>query len=316
MEALHHFSAVTGLSANSDKSSIYMAGVDDETKTKLLESTCFRAGSFPMKYLGLPLSPKKWTKLDCHQLSMKVTEKIRSVASRHLSYAGKLQVVNSILFSLHNFWGAVFILPQIVLKDVDEKCQDYLWGSSENAKKVSLVAWEKVCKPKKHGGLNIRSCRKWNMASVGKLVWLLVTDNEALWVKWVHGIYMKSDVDFWSHTPPSDCSWYWKNLNKIKLGMQQWFSQRRYMLTKDGNYSVTMSYLTLLANTDEMEDHTHLFVDCAWSKAVWRDIEQWLGVQVPQVEANMMLQFIHKKRWCRMKKEIIAAAHGARIYFI
>ncbi|XP_060180066.1 uncharacterized protein LOC132609887 [Lycium barbarum] len=48
-----------GLTANSEKSSIYMAGMDDEMKEKLLTLTGFSLGSFSMKYLGLPLSPKK-----------------------------------------------------------------------------------------------------------------------------------------------------------------------------------------------------------------------------------------------------------------
>lgn len=88
--------------------------------------------------------------MDCHQLCVKITEKLRSLSNMNLSYARRLHVIVSILFSLHNFWGAVFILPQNVLKEVDKKYRDFLWGSyTKKKKKVPLVAWEKVCRPKK-----------------------------------------------------------------------------------------------------------------------------------------------------------------------
>lgn len=80
-------------------------------------------------------------------------------------------MINAVLFSIHSFWGAIFVLPQSIMNEVDKKCRKYVWGGSEEKKKLSLVAWEKVCLPKKFGGLNIKSCREWNKSSVGKLLW-------------------------------------------------------------------------------------------------------------------------------------------------
>lgn len=96
-----------------------------------------------------------------------------------------------VMFSIHNFWGSVFILPQSVLQEVDKKCREYLWGSSEDKRKTTLVAWDKVCVPKKFGGLNIKGSKLWNVTSVGKLLWQLIVKKDVLWFKWVHGVYMK-----------------------------------------------------------------------------------------------------------------------------
>ncbi|XP_060216466.1 uncharacterized protein LOC132643947 [Lycium barbarum] len=52
MEALQHISVVTWLTAKSDKFSIYMAGVDDEIRIKLLEIIGFSIGTFPMNFWG------------------------------------------------------------------------------------------------------------------------------------------------------------------------------------------------------------------------------------------------------------------------
>lgn len=50
--------------------------------------------------------------------------------------------------------------------------------------------------PKKFGGLNIKSCRNLNVASVGKLVWKLAMRKELLRVKWVDVLYVKGGQDF------------------------------------------------------------------------------------------------------------------------
>ncbi|WMV06756.1 hypothetical protein MTR67_000141 [Solanum verrucosum] len=174
VEALNHFSKVTGLVANTDKSSIFIARVSDVVKERLLEMTSYVEGEFPIRYLGLQLSPKKWSKIECNKLCQKIIERIISVSNRHLSYAGKLQVITSILFSIHNFWGAVFILPQSVVKEINGKCREYLWDGTEGKKKTSLVAWDNICRPKQQGGSSIKSCKHWNVASVGKHIWLLM----------------------------------------------------------------------------------------------------------------------------------------------
>nr|XP_009620294.1 uncharacterized protein LOC104112156 [Nicotiana tomentosiformis] len=216
MEALHHFSEAYGLVANIDKSHIFIAGVDKETKARIVQMIGFILGNFPIRYLGLPLSPQKWNKMECHQLIVKITEKIRATSARHLSYAGKLQVINSVLFSVHNFWGAVFVLPQSVLNEVDRKCMEFLWGSSEEKKKLSLVAWEKICKPKKQGGLNAKGCKNWIKAS-------------------------------------ADSSWYWKRLRKLKLCMVNWYRDGRYSLNANGKYSIMQGYLKLIGDTPKIE---------------------------------------------------------------
>ncbi|WMV08826.1 hypothetical protein MTR67_002211 [Solanum verrucosum] len=90
MEVLNHLTDATGLVAINDKSRFYCAGVNDETKKKFLRLTKFLAGTLPITYLGLPLSSKKWSKVDCHVLVEKITNKVTMCYSKSLSYAGRL----------------------------------------------------------------------------------------------------------------------------------------------------------------------------------------------------------------------------------
>lgn len=59
MEKFNHFSAVSGLAANLDKSGAYIGGVPTAVKLALCQEFNMGLGSFPFRYLGVPLSPKK-----------------------------------------------------------------------------------------------------------------------------------------------------------------------------------------------------------------------------------------------------------------
>ncbi|KAH0652846.1 hypothetical protein KY289_030524 [Solanum tuberosum] len=111
MEALVHFSATTGLVANMDKSSLFLTGMTEQVKKQLTDISGFTQGSFPIRYLGLPLTSKRWGKLECHQLVDKITSRIKHTNAKQLSYARRLQVILAVLFSIHSFWGSVLILP-------------------------------------------------------------------------------------------------------------------------------------------------------------------------------------------------------------
>lgn len=181
----------------------------------------------------------------CHQIVEKITE-VNNAYARKLSCAGRLRIVNGVFFSIFNFQGGVFILPQSVLKAVDRKCKDFLWGSSTDQRKAHLVAWDKVCLPMKFGGQNVKGCRNWNEASVGKLLRQVSEKQDILVVKWVHGVYLKQHGNIWNHIPPTDCSWYWRKLTSLKTKMTDWYQNDKYKLTKCGTYSVTRSYNALI----------------------------------------------------------------------
>ena len=47
---------------------------------------------------------------------------------------------------------------------------NFLWGSTEKKKKMHMVGWDKICRPKKDGGLGLSSAIKpRNIALLAKL---------------------------------------------------------------------------------------------------------------------------------------------------
>lgn len=99
----------------------------DCTKEQLLARTGFTLGNSPNQVPRTPPFSKKSGIIDCHILVEKITQSIKVTYSQHLSYVVRLQVINAVLFSIHNFWGTLFIFPQSILKEVDKICGEYLW---------------------------------------------------------------------------------------------------------------------------------------------------------------------------------------------
>ncbi|XP_074277647.1 uncharacterized protein LOC141601278 [Silene latifolia] len=145
-------------------------------------------GKVPFKYLGVNVSSKRLSVLYCAFLVEKVVDRIRGMGSRHLSYDGRIVLIKSVFSTLHNYWARIFILPRTVLKQIEAVCRDYLYHGKDIKSSPALVAWEKICRPKRQGGMGFKDLVTWNTAALGKYVWWVEKKADHLWVKWVKEI--------------------------------------------------------------------------------------------------------------------------------
>lgn len=67
---------------NSDKRSIFLGGVNDDDKSELLQVLGFPGGKFPIRYLGIPLSPRKLRIFEYDPLIQKLTQKVQAWSSK------------------------------------------------------------------------------------------------------------------------------------------------------------------------------------------------------------------------------------------
>jgi hypothetical protein len=99
---LDQFRVASGLSANLNKSSMFLCGVDPNTELHFLYALGCREGKLSVRYLGVPLITTKLCSHDCLILVDRIMAKARSSMNRTLSHAGRLQLLNSI-FSFYFF---------------------------------------------------------------------------------------------------------------------------------------------------------------------------------------------------------------------
>ncbi|XP_020249132.1 uncharacterized protein LOC109826514 [Asparagus officinalis] len=216
VQKLYHcvrdFGAITGLEANPSKCVIFFGGVDDHIKSSINSCLGFQEGTLPIKYLGVHLICKRLSYIDCFPLFRKITSQFQTwLKFQKLSYARRLQVIKSVILGVQLYRTSNYILPAKVLHKIDVLCRDFLWGKTDQVFKTPLVAWEKICKEKKYGGLGIFSTATWNIASGLKLIWYIHINKEWLWIKWIHANYLKNST-IWQVNMKSSDSWMWKQL--------------------------------------------------------------------------------------------------------
>lgn len=205
---------MSGLKANFDKSHMFVAGLDPDERYSLLSAFNFKEGKFPVKYLGAPLTSNKFSRTMCYSLVDRITERISGWAENSLSYAGRLQLIKSIIFSMQVYWLGIFILPNSVTCAIERICRNFLWSGSIN-RSFASVAWAEVCKPKNEGGLGIIDIKLWNKAAIAKHIWAISTKKDSLWVKWIHMYHLKHK-SFWQVLKSPNDEWCWRKLLKIR----------------------------------------------------------------------------------------------------
>lgn len=156
--------------------------------TLLAEATslAISVGTLRICYLGMPLTTKSLTSIDYEQLIDKVRRKTLTWSNRSLSFVGRLQLINSVVISIVNFWSSKFILPAKCLDAIESMCCAFLWSGSPNQTHKAKVSWADLCYPNAEGGLGVRRLRDSYKVFALKLIWCLFTQHRPpLLVCWV-----------------------------------------------------------------------------------------------------------------------------------
>ncbi|KAI9073167.1 hypothetical protein K1719_044873 [Acacia pycnantha] len=73
--------------------------------------------------------------------------------------------------------------------DPDKISRNFLWSQEEEVKKMHLIAWDKITKAKKQGGLGFKNLRRQNKAFIMKICWNLLTNKDTLWARCIWSKY-------------------------------------------------------------------------------------------------------------------------------
>ena len=223
LEVFQDFAKISGLNISLEKSTLFLAGVKSEDNASILEQFPFEAGSLPVRYLGLPLLTKKMSVQDYSPLISRIRTRVSSWTAKHLSFAGRLQLIGSVIYSITNFWMSAFRLPSQCIKEIHSICSAFLWSGPTLSTRKAKIAWADVCKPRDEGGLGLRNLLEANRVACLKLIWRVLSARSSLWVKWIWK-YLIRKGSFWSVNERSTLgSWMWRKLLKMRAVAVQFF---------------------------------------------------------------------------------------------
>jgi hypothetical protein len=89
-------------------------------------------------------------------------------------------MTNAVISALPTFTMYTYLLPKIVIKQIDKYRKHCLWmGFDPNSKKPPKAAWNMVCNSRENGGLGVHD---------------LYILNESLFLKHLHKFFNKCDI--------------------------------------------------------------------------------------------------------------------------
>ncbi|XP_021993278.1 uncharacterized protein LOC110890014 [Helianthus annuus] len=222
MESLNSFRDMSGLIPSLSKSTSFFCNVPARVKNQILSLVPFPEGALPIKYLGVPLIASRLLKSDCKVLVERIAKKLLDWKTKFLSFAGRLQLVNSVLAAMYSYWAAVFCLPASIIKSIERIMKDFLWSHGSSGSKRAKVAWKDICLPKSEGGLGIRKVSDVNKSLMTFHIYSIVSGRKSLWVEWIQAHRLQGR-SFWDVKVPQSSTWGWRKLLSFRSLVRKFF---------------------------------------------------------------------------------------------
>jgi hypothetical protein len=180
---LTNFGKVTGLVTNVGKSTVAPISCNDLNLAHILRDLPVATTTFPMKYLGLPLSVKRLKRVHFQYLEDKAVARIAPWNGRYFNIAGRLTLVKLVLTSQTIYpLTALHVLVE-PLNAVLKFIRSFFWAGTEQASGGKCkVNWTAVCCPTSHGGLGILNMEKFARALHLRWPWLAWSSPDRPWV--------------------------------------------------------------------------------------------------------------------------------------
>lgn len=178
---LEAFCSASGQKLSLEKSKIFFSGnVSGDMEKEISDASGIRSSRDLGKYLGMPVLQKRMNKDMFGEVLARVSARLSGWKSCVLSMAGRLTLTKAVLSSILVHSMSSVMLPKSTLASLDKISRSFLWESSAERRKQHLLSWKMVCRPKKNGGLGIRSAKDMNLVLVSKVGWRLLNDDHSL----------------------------------------------------------------------------------------------------------------------------------------
>jgi len=117
-------------------------------------------GAFPIKYLGVLVSPSRLHVSDWNPLLNKSGKKLDVWKGDTISIAGRSTLISSSLNNAPIYHMSIYLLPKTIISKMDKIRRTLFWQGGGTKRKYHLVKWLKICKVKKRVVLGLKTFKK------------------------------------------------------------------------------------------------------------------------------------------------------------
>ncbi|XP_021979893.1 uncharacterized protein LOC110876017 [Helianthus annuus] len=195
-------------------------------------------------------------------------KKIVNWATKALSFAGRLQLINSVLSSMHIYWASVFIIPARVINELEKRIRRFLCNAGSDGRIRAKVAWNEVCLPKNEGGLGIRSISDVNKSLMANHIWSIITKRDSIW----SGSRTNVWSDMWCSLSPISSFISPRAIANAGFSLQSTVAD---VIDQNGNWKWPQAWLDLFSVLFTISVPT--IVPNSIDRLVWKDLDGKTG---------------------------------------
>ena len=115
---LNLFAKASGLAVNQAKSQVFFLNTAPASQRNILHILGFSKGSFPSKYLGIPLGPCKLKRTSWLELLDQMKQKLTNWTLRPLNLPNRLVLIKSVLQAMPIYLFSVLSAPKSILREI------------------------------------------------------------------------------------------------------------------------------------------------------------------------------------------------------
>ncbi|KAF7825051.1 ribonuclease H [Senna tora] len=132
------------------------------------------------KYLGAFIDGPNPDRQNAELIIDHLQQKLSGWKASMLSQAARLTLIQAVLSAIPLYTLHFTSLTDKYAKKCNSLMKNFFWGNGDAGKKIPLIAWNKICRPKAEGGLGLRSIQGLNHAILGKQLCRIMTSNHGL----------------------------------------------------------------------------------------------------------------------------------------
>jgi hypothetical protein len=205
------FCEASGMEVNLLKSQVFFFNTPLEIQNHLTLLLGFTHSVLPSVYLGIPLIDNPLRNSSWDSLLSSFKKRLSLWTFHSLNLPGRLILLKSVLQALPVYLFSALAAPTFILNTLRMLQRSFLWQGNKEGRKMSLVSWQKVCNPKKAGGLGLWDPTILNKVLSAKIWWRWLKRPQDLWARLWRKKYTptipETELIRWNGQSPGSLIW-------------------------------------------------------------------------------------------------------------
>ena len=165
----------------------------------------------------------------------KLHSKLQGWKAKLLSQVGKTTLISSTLQFMPLYTFSCFKVPEVVCNKTDAISRAFWWRHDQTERKLHLVSWDKICRPREEGGLGLKKFGLMNQAMLAKQFWRIGQNPQSLISKTFKAKYFPNS-SIYDCVPKPHHSWFWRSIINQKNNL---LKEGRWIVRNGANIPLT-----------------------------------------------------------------------------